>query len=77
MLEGLIRPHLVIADGFPRWLSGKESTGNAEDMSSILSSGRSPAGGKGNPFHYLAQEIPWTEEPGRLQSMGSKRVGHN
>ena len=21
--------------------------------------------------------IPWTEEPGRLQSMGSKRVGHD
>ena len=25
----------------------------------------------------LAQKIPWTEEPGRLQSMGLKRVGHN
>jgi len=24
-----------------------------------------------------AWEIPWTEEPGRLQSMGSQRVGHN
>ena len=24
----------------------------------------------------LAWEIPWTEEPGRLQSMGSQRVGH-
>ena len=22
-------------------------------------------------------EIPWTEEPGRLQSMGSERVGHD
>jgi len=22
-------------------------------------------------------KIPWTEEPGRLQSMGSQRVGHN
>ena len=21
-------------------------------------------------------KIPWTEEPGRLQSMGSQRVGH-
>ena len=29
--------------------------------------------------HYsiLAWEIPWTEEPGRLQSMGSQRVGHD
>ena len=25
----------------------------------------------------LAWEIPWMEEPGRLQSMGSLRVGHN
>ena len=25
----------------------------------------------------LAWEIPWTEEPGRLQSMGSRRVGHD
>ena len=25
----------------------------------------------------LAWKIPWTEEPDRLQSMGSQRVGHN
>ena len=25
----------------------------------------------------LAWKIPWTEEPGRLQSMGSQKVGHN
>ena len=25
----------------------------------------------------LAWKIPWTEEPGRLQSLGSQRVGHN
>ena len=24
----------------------------------------------------LAWKIPWMEEPGRLQSMGSRRVGH-
>ena len=28
-------------------------------------------------FSILAWEIPWTEEPGGLQSMGSQRVGHN
>ena len=41
--------------------------------------------GEGSPcgfdFHphssTLAWEIPWEEEPGRLQSMGSWRVGHN
>ena len=25
----------------------------------------------------LAWRIPWTREPGRLQSMGSQRVGHD
>ena len=28
-------------------------------------------------FSALAWKIPLTEEPGRLQSMGSKRVGHD
>ena len=28
-------------------------------------------------FLYLAWKIPWMEEPGRLQSMGSQRVGHD
>ena len=27
-------------------------------------------------FNILAWRIPWTEEPGGLQSMGSQRVGH-
>ena len=26
---------------------------------------------------FLARKIPWTEKPGRLQSMGSQRVSHN
>ena len=34
---------------------------------------------KGMAIHsrILAWRIPWTEEPGRLQSMGSQRVGHD
>ena len=28
-------------------------------------------------FSTLAWKTPWTEEPGRLQSLGSQRVGHN
>ena len=34
---------------------------------------------KGMTTHssILAWRIPWTEEPGSLQSMGSQRVGHN
>ena len=33
--------------------------------------------GNGTPLSTLAWKIPWTEEPGRLQSMRSLRVGHN
>ena len=34
---------------------------------------------KGTATHcsILARRIPWTKEPGRLQSMGSQRVGHD
>ena len=34
---------------------------------------------KGMATHssILAWEVPWTEEPGGLQSMGSQRAGHN
>ena len=33
---------------------------------------------KGVATHYsLAWRIPWTEEPGSLQPMGSQRVGHD
>ena len=30
-----------------------------------------------HPLQYFAWKIPWTEEPGKLQSMGSLRVGHD
>ena len=35
--------------------------------------------GEGNGTHSstLAWKIRWTEKPGRLQSMGSQRVGHD
>ena len=33
--------------------------------------------GSGTPLQYSCLEIPWTEEPGRLQSMGSLRVRHD
>ena len=28
-------------------------------------------------FNILARGIPWTEESGELQSMGSQRIGHD
>ena len=43
-------------------------------MASLL---LSPREGNSTPFSTLAWKIPWTEEPGRLQSMGSLGVGHD
>ena len=53
----------------------KESTYNAGDPSWILGLGTSRGEGIGYPLQYSCWRIPWTEEPGKLQSMGSQRVG--
>ena len=60
----------------PWWLR-QESTCNAGDLGSISGLGRSPGEGNGNPLQYSCLEDPMGEEPGRLQSMGSQRVGHD
>ena len=41
--------------------------------------GQEDSPGEENATHssILAWRIPWTEEPGRLQSIGSQRVEHN
>ena len=54
----------------------KESACNAGDLGSIPGLGRSLGGGHGYPLVFLTRESPWTEEPGRLQAMGSQRVRH-
>ena len=41
-------------------------------MGLIPGSGRSPGGGNDNHSSMLAWRIPWTEEPGGLQAMGSQ-----
>ena len=38
--------------------------------------GKIPEKGVATHFSILAWRIPWTEEPGGLQSIGVKRVGH-
>ena len=67
----------IAVQGFPGGSEVKASDSNAGDP------GRSP--GQEDPLEkemaihsrIIAWKIPWTEEPGRLQSMGSQRVGHN
>ena len=63
--------------GFPGSSDGKESACNAIDPASIPESGRSPGEENGYPSSILAWRIPWTEEAGSLQPMGSQRVRHN
>ena len=56
------------------WLpDGKESTCSAGDL------GWEDPLEEGMATHssILAWRIPWTEEPGRLQSIGSKRIEHD
>ena len=57
--------------GLPWWFSGKEPPCNAGDW--VLSLGQEDPLEKEMAIYssILAWEIPWTEEPGRLQFMGS------
>ena len=62
---------------FPGGSVVKNSPANAGDRGLIPGSGRSPEDRMATHSSVLAWRIPWTEEPGGLQSMGSQRVGHN
>ena len=62
--------------GFPGESDGKVSAGNAGDTGLIPGSGRAPGEGNGYSLQCSCWRVPWTEEPGRLQSMGLQRVGH-
>ena len=57
--------------GFPGGSVGKESACNMGDLGSSPGLGRSPGEGIGKPLH-TGVEIPWTGEPGWLQSMESQ-----
>ena len=48
------------------------NAGDIRDTGSISESGWSPGGGHGNPLQHSCLEIPWAEDPGGLQSMGSQ-----
>jgi len=50
---------------------------DAGDAGSIPGLERSLEEEKATHSSSLAWRIPWTEEPGRLQSMGLQRVGHD
>ena len=57
--------------------SPSATVGDTRNAGLIPGSRISPGGGNGNPLQYSCWEIPWTEEPGGLPSMGSHRVRHD
>ena len=52
------------------------NAGDTRDMGLTPGSGRSPGEGMATHSSILAWRIPWAEEAGGLQSMGSQRGGH-
>ena len=52
----------------------KNLPANVGDMGSIPGSGRFPGEGNDSPLQHSCWQIPRTEEPGGLQSMGCKQL---
>ena len=65
-----------LTTGLPRWLSGEESACNG-DLGLYLAREDSLEEGMATRSSILAWRIPWTEEPGGLHPIGSRRVGHD
>ena len=73
----IVKHRFHTGGGLPGGSGAKNPPANAGDPGSIPDPRRSSGEGNDNPFSILAWEIPWTEEPGRLQSMESQRVEHD
>ena len=63
--------------GFPGGSAGKESACSVGDLGSIPGLRRPLEEVTATHSSILAWRIPWTEEPGGLQSMGLQRVGYD
>ena len=70
--------HILICFwGFPGGSVVKNPPTNAGDACMIPEWGRSPGEEMATHSSILAWKIPWTEESGRLQSIGWQRVGYD
>ena len=63
--------------GFPGGSDGKESACNVGDPGSIPGLDDPLEKEMATGSSVLVWKIPWMKEPGRLQSMGSQRVGND
>ena len=64
-------------EGFPGGSVIKNPPTNARNMGSVLCWEDPLEEKMATHSNILVWRVPWTEEPGRLQSMGLKRVGHD
>ena len=73
------RLHFTFHLRLSRWLSSKKRKSACNAGYLVQSLGQEDPLEKEMATHCstLAWKIPWTEEPGRLQSMGSRRVRHD
>ena len=72
----VIQLYIYMYLGFPLGPGVKESPFNEGDLGSIPGLGRYAQRDMTSLSSILAWGISWTEEPSRLQSIGSQRVGH-
>ena len=71
---------LLVVEGFPGGANGNPpaKAGGERDSGLIPGFGKIPLEEEmAAHSSILAWRIPWTEEPGGVQSIGSQRVGHN
>ena len=61
--------------GFPGGSVSKKYVCKVGDQGSIIGLGQSLEKGMATHSSILTWRIPWTEEPGGLQSLGSQRAG--
>ena len=72
----VIQLYIYMNLGFPLGSVVKESPCNEGDLDSIPVLGRYAQRDMTSLSRILAWRISWTEEPSRLQSIGSQRIGH-
>ena len=79
-VHGILQARILewVAEGFPGGSHGKESAVTMREIQ-VRSLGLEDSLVKGMATHSSipSWRIPWIEEPGELQYMGSQRVGHD
>ena len=76
-LDALVKLSQVFSEAFLVAQRVKNLPCNEEDLGLIPGLGRSPREVNDYSLQYSCWRIPWTEEPGGLQSVGFQRVGYD